>query len=136
MAKSKAQKSKAVRKDRKPTMTGAVKAGTHFPVGRLTRMLKQGRYAERVSRDSGAFMAAVLEYVTSEMLELGGQICVDDGKKLIMPKHLNLGLRSDEEFSKLMKSVTITQGGTKVHIHDALLKRKPVKIAEPESQAN
>ena len=54
-------------------------------------------------------MAAVLEYVSSEMLEIAGQICVDGGKKLIMPKHLNLGLRSD------------------ANIHEALVKKKGAK---------
>ena len=94
-------------------------------------MLKQRRYAERVSGQAGVYMAAALEYVASEMLEIAGAVCQDEGKHLITPKHLNLGLRSDEEFSKLISSVMISQGGTKVFVHEALQKKKAGK-KEPE----
>ena len=44
------------------------KTGLIFPVGRIGSMLRRGRYAKRVSPSSAVYMAAVLEYLTAELL--------------------------------------------------------------------
>ena len=54
------------------TRSGSSRAGLIFPVGRLSRMLRQGRYAARVGGGAGVFMAGVLEYLTLEMLDMAG----------------------------------------------------------------
>lgn len=103
------------------------KAGTMFPVGRLNRMIKQGRYASRTGRSAGVFMAAVLEYVCAELLELAGNVCMDRKKHLITPKDINIGCRSDEELQKLMAMACIAQGTNPSGIHEALQKKKKAK---------
>ena len=50
----------------------SAKAGLQFPVGRLARYLKQGGYAKRVGGAAPVYMAAVLEYIVAEVLELAG----------------------------------------------------------------
>lgn len=82
--------------------------------------MKEGRFSERISISSAAYMAGVLEYVSAEILEFAGLCCQESGRVIIQPKHLNLGVRSDEELTKLMSSVTIHQGGQKENILDAL----------------
>lgn len=104
--------------------TGSSRAGTLFPVGRLNRLLKHGRYAERSGASAGAFLSGVLEYLTAEIFEVAGNICEQHKKKTIAPKHLNLGIRSDEEFSKLMSEVVISQGGQLPSINEYFLKKK------------
>ena len=109
---------------RKPAVSGSKRADTLFPVGRLNRLMRQGRYSERQGASAGAFMAAVLEYLTAEILELAGEICVEHKKKQIMPKHLNLALRGDGELAQLTAMVTITDSSVVHNIHPALLPTK------------
>lgn len=45
------------------------KAGLQFPVGRIARFLKKGRYAQRVGSGSPVYLSAVLEYLAAEVLE-------------------------------------------------------------------
>ena len=115
---------KSASKGKAKTVSGSVKAGTLFPVGRLNRLLKHGRYSARMSSTSGAFLAGVLEYLTAEIVELAGNICEKHKKKTIAPKHINLGVRSDEELSKLMCEVTVSQGGQLPNVPEFFLKKK------------
>lgn len=46
------------------------KAGLQFPVGRVARFLKTGRYAQRVGSGSPVYLSAVLEYLAAEVHEL------------------------------------------------------------------
>ena len=80
-------------------MSGSARAHTLFPVGRLNRLVKHGRYSERVSSSAGVFLAGMLEYLTAEILEVAGNVCHQGKKKTIAPKHLNLGVRGDQELS-------------------------------------
>src|SRR5258708_4381046 len=73
------------------------KAGLQFPVGRIARFLKQGRYAERVGAGAPVYLAAVLEYLAAEVLELAGNAAKDNKKTRIVPRHLQLAIKNDEE---------------------------------------
>lgn len=56
----------------KPTaksVSRSSKAGLQFPVGRIARFLKKGRYAERVGSGSPVYLSAVLEYLAAEVCE-------------------------------------------------------------------
>ena len=52
---------------RKQAVTRSVKAGLQFPVGRIGRFLKKGRYAQRVGSGAPVYLAAVLEYLAAEV---------------------------------------------------------------------
>jgi histone H2A len=78
-------------------------------------------------------LAAVLEYLTAEILELAGNAASDHKKKRIIPRHIQLGIRNDEELNKLLGSVTIPQGGVIPNIHAVLLKKK--KTAQKTSES-
>merc|ERR1711941_100083 len=81
--------------------TKSSRAGLTFPVGRLTRYLRNGNYSKRCSPGAGIFMAAVLEYLTAEVVELAGNACRDNKRKTINPRHLMLAVRNDEELSQM-----------------------------------
>ncbi|CAL5427897.1 unnamed protein product [Camellia sinensis] len=103
------------------------KAGLQFPVGRIARFLKKGRYAQRVGSGSPVYLSAVLEYLAAEVLELAGNAARDNKKNRIVPRHIQLAVRNDEELSKLLGSVTIANGGVLPNIHQNLLPKKTGK---------
>ncbi|XP_038682442.1 histone H2AX-like [Tripterygium wilfordii] len=115
----------------KPKATKSVsrsqKAGLQFPVGRIARFLKTGKYSERVGSGSPVYLSAVLEYLAAEVLELAGNAARDNKKNRIVPRHIQLAVRNDEELSKLLGSVTIANGGVLPNIHQNLLPRKSGK---------
>lgn len=82
------------------------------------------------------YLAAVLEYLAAEILELAGNAARDNKKQRIVPRHLQLAIRNDEEWvitnrltvlppevefidfrlQKLLGNVVISQGGVVPHI--------------------
>ncbi|KAA8566379.1 hypothetical protein EYC84_008953 [Monilinia fructicola] len=103
------------------------KAGLAFPVGRVHRLLRKGNYAQRVGAGAPVYLAAVLEYLAAEILELAGNAARDNKKTRIIPRHLQLAIRNDEELNKLLGHVTIAQGGVLPNIHQSRLPRLPVE---------
>jgi histone H2A len=78
------------------------RAGLQFPVGRIHRLLRKGNYAERVGAGAPVYLAAVMEYLAAEVLELAGNAARDNKKTRIIPRHLQLAIRNDEELNKLL----------------------------------
>lgn len=110
--------------------TRSSRAGLQFPVGRIHRMLRKGSYAERVGAGAPVYLAAVMEYLAAEVLELAGNAARDNKKTRIIPRHLQLAIRNDEELNKLLSGVTIAQGGVLPNIQAVLLPKKTEKPAK------
>ena len=108
----------------KKAVSRSAKAGLQFPVGRIARYLKAGKYATRVGAGAPVYLAAVLEYLAAEVLELAGNASRDNKKTRIVPRHIQLAIRNDEELSKLLGTVTIASGGVLPNIHSVLLPKK------------
>ena len=111
----------------KKSVSRSSKAGLQFPVGRVARFLKKGKYAQRVGAGAPVYLAAVLEYLTPEVLELAGNAARDNKKNRIVPRHIQLAVRNDEELNKLLGGVTIAAGGVLPNIHSVLLPKKSEK---------
>ncbi|XP_010226826.1 PREDICTED: histone H2A, sperm-like [Tinamus guttatus] len=117
-----------------PKKTKSAKAGLQFPVGRVYGLLKRGSYAERVSPAAAIYLAGVLEYLSAEILELAGNAAQENKKKRILPRHIQLAVRNDEELNKLFSCVTIAQGGVMPNILSQLLPKRTQKEPAPSQE--
>ncbi|KAL7851446.1 hypothetical protein AOLI_G00218020 [Acnodon oligacanthus] len=117
-------------KARAKAKTRSSRAGLQFPVGRVHRLLRKGNYAERVGAGAPVYLAPVLEYLTAEILELAGSAAHDNKTTRIIPRHLHLTVRNDEELNKLLGGVTIAQGGVLPNIQAVLLHKKTDKAVK------
>ena len=52
----------------------------------------------------------MLEYLCAEILELAGNAARDNKKSRIVPRHITLAVKNDEELNKLLGNVTIAAG--------------------------
>jgi len=92
------------------------KAGLVFPVGRVGSMLRRGQYARRVGASAAVYGAAILEYLTAELLELTAKAAAAAGNKKkavtrLTPRLITLAVRHDEDLGSLLQNVTLSRGG-------------------------
>lgn len=105
----------------------AARAGLQFPVGRIHSRLKKGGHADRISQTAPVYLAAVLEYVVAEVLELSSGVAKDLRKKRIVPRHILLSTKTDTELAELFAHAQISRGGVVPHVHYAILSEKQKK---------
>ncbi|CAI9602764.1 unnamed protein product [Staurois parvus] len=116
---------KKIQKSAAGKTSRSAKAGLQFPVGRIHRFLKKGNYAERIGSGAGIYL----------VLELSGNAARDNKKSRILPRHIQLAVRNDEELAKLFSCVTIADGGVLPNIQAVLLPKKTMKGPSQEPKA-
>ncbi|XP_013878282.1 histone H2A [Austrofundulus limnaeus] len=108
----------------KTAISRSVRAGVTFPVGRIHRLLKRGQYAKRIGPGAAVYLAAVMEYLCAELLELAGRASHDNKRQRITPRHILLAVKNDEELDQLLAGVMISEGGVLPNIQSSLLPKK------------
>ncbi|KAJ3610285.1 hypothetical protein NHX12_022378 [Muraenolepis orangiensis] len=122
-------------------MSRSARAGVIFPVGRMMRYLRTSTHKYRIGMGAPVYMAAVIEYLAAEILELAGNAARDNKKGRITPRHIKLAVANDEELNQLLRGVTISNGGVLPRIHPELLSKKrgsrvkvDTQVAPPEKR--
>ena len=100
------------------------RAGITFPVGRIARYMRDMKVADRIGAGAPVYLAAVLEYLTAEILELAGNVAQEGKKNRVIPRHIQLAVRNDEELNTLLGNVTIAAGGVMPMVQPELLPEK------------
>ncbi|XP_036402685.1 core histone macro-H2A.2 [Megalops cyprinoides] len=111
-------------KKKSTKLSRSARAGVIFPVGRMMRYLRTGTHKYRIGMGAPVYMAAVIEYLAAEILELAGNAARDNKKGRITPRHIKLAVANDEELNQLLRGVTISNGGVLPRIHPELLSKK------------
>lgn len=124
-------------------LSRSARAGVIFPVGRMMRYLRTGTHKYRIGMGAPVYMAAVIEYLAAEILELAGNAARDNKKGRITPRHIKLAVANDEELNHLLRGVTISNGGVLPRIHPELLSKKrggrvkvETQVTVPEKRVN
>lgn len=104
----------------------SAKAGLIFPIGRVGTLLRRGQYARRVGASSAVYLAAVLEYLTAELLELTVKAASQqkNKSKRLSPRTLTLAVRHDDDLGALLQNVTLSRGGVIPSVNKALAKKQ------------
>ena len=121
-AKAKMDKMRAMRTGRKPKDIQK-QAGVALPVHRIKHRMRAMNPNKKVSIGAPVYMAAVLEYLCAEVLDLAGEVAHQEKKKTIKPRFIQLAISDDVDLHKFVGRVTIAQGGTQPIIHPSLLPR-------------
>ncbi|KAK0238717.1 histone 2A [Armillaria nabsnona] len=109
------------------------RAGLQFPVTRFHRKLRSNNAGKRIATGAPVYLAAVIEYLVAEIVELAGNAAKDNKKRRILPRHLQLAIRNDDELQRLLGNVVIAEGGVVPYILPQLLPQtKKPKV--PKSQ--
>ncbi|XP_034642250.1 late histone H2A.2.2-like [Trachemys scripta elegans] len=107
-------------KEPKAKITRSSRAGLQFSVSRIDRLLRKGQFADRIGAGAPVYMAAVLQYLTHEIVDIAGEVAARSKKRRISPRHLQLAIHSDSELKKLLGGVTISQGGV-LHLNQPVV---------------
>ena len=120
------------------------RAGVFFSISRCKQFLM--KYNKRIAETAPVYLAAVLEYITAEIVELGGNVTRDNRRSTMKIRDIYLAIENDTELTNMMKrlNVGITGGGKLPNIHYDILKkleeekkRKPKKKSrKPKKKSN
>ena len=111
------------------------KADLRLSVPRIRKSIKTQRIASRVSLPAPVYMAAAIEYLAHEILDMSGQSAKDNRKKLIRPRDIMFAIRNDEDMDTFIGSACITDAGILPKIAPELLKRETHRREQVKARA-
>lgn len=94
--------------------TRAYLAGLQFNVQLIHNLMIEVS-SGKVTNGAAVYLSAVCEYLTAEILELSGNAARDERKSMIVARHVDMAVSSDEELCELFRinAIGIIGGGRK-----------------------
>uniref|UniRef100_A0A8C3VME6 Histone H2A n=1 Tax=Catagonus wagneri TaxID=51154 RepID=A0A8C3VME6_9CETA len=77
-------------------------------VSHVERLLREGRYAQRLSSSAPVFLAAIIEYLTAKVLELAGNEAQAVGRRRITPELVDMAVHNHALLSIFFATTTIS----------------------------
>jgi histone H3/H4 len=111
-------------KGKKPKERSERRAGLTFSVSRCRKLIEmKGTSGCRIGKGAPIYLAATLEYICAELLELSGDTARDNRKVTISTRHIFLCISNDQELHSLFKAmnVDLDAGGVTTRINENLL---------------
>ena len=98
---------------RRKDNTNSADSEPQFPADKVARFMQAKKLADELEGGAAIYMAAVLNYLAAEILELAGDAAhTDNNSRIIVPRHLKSAILNDSELNRLMSSVAASSGGT------------------------
>ena len=104
-----------------------MRAGITFPIGRCGRKLRGGKYTQRTGKGAAIGIAAVMEYLVAEIMEVAGETCKDMKKIRIVPRHIELAVRNDSELGRMFSKTSFANAGVTPYINPVILAKHKSK---------
>lgn len=111
------------------------KAELIFPIPRCRRYLKKHTQNPKCDHKSAVFMAAVMEYLVAEVVELSGNVAHEHKRRTLKPRDIMVACKNDEEINRLIgQNIIFGRAGVRgTGIHPALKEShlmQRMKVAE------
>jgi len=104
----------------KKSVSKSQKAGLTFPVSRFNRYLKTKSGVKRIGGSAPVYLAAVVEYITSEIMEVSGNSTKQTNRKTINPEDLSSAIRGDPDLQKLFSGHSLCVGDKIVKVSESI----------------
>lgn len=125
--------------EKKTAQTRESRAGLIFSVSAVEKYLRCfGQNAYHISSTSPVYLAAVLQYLTSALLELASSQTRENGKVTLNTRHVFLGAVNDQSIRAYVDSLgfVFLDAGVENHIEQKLLEKKPRKRLAPTADGS
>jgi len=83
------------------------RAGLNFPVSRIHRLHSKRHRCRRVQTRASVYMAAVMEFLAAEILEMSGNVARENGDQRIVSHDVQTAVSNDKEFTRLLSGTTL-----------------------------
>jgi histone H2A len=111
---------------KKAPVLAQTKAGIQFSVSRVRNLMEKMSMCSRIGSGAPVYLAATMEYIVAEILELAGNSARDNKRTRITPRDIKLTVLNDEELAILSNDIFMN-GGVLPNIHTVLLPREKPK---------
>ena len=108
---------------KRKSQTLSQRAGVAFPAGGSIKTQLRSYGRKRVSPGAAVAVAAALEYITAELMNVAGDACDQLKAKRLAPLHILRAVAADKELKALFPH-DIAQGGVLPFIHNRLKPKK------------